>query len=211
MSTRFLIATLASTMLATAANAATFFTNAGDFAAAAGPLTSGNFAGIAGAGSFTSAPSFTVGGVTFDNAGTDFVIDGAFFGGFYGGSSYYSGQSGAATSISFAASTAFGMVFGNYTSDGGPVSFTLSDGSLFNASFPASRGTAGFFGFTSAVPITGITVNNGTGGSNVFDVVSFQIGEAGVTVVPEPQTWALLIAGFGLTGAAMRRRRAAIA
>lgn len=30
------------------------------------------------------------------------------------------------------------------------------------------------------------------------------------TMVPEPQSWALLIAGFGLTGAAMRRRRAAV-
>jgi hypothetical protein len=29
--------------------------------------------------------------------------------------------------------------------------------------------------------------------------------------VPEPSSWAMLIAGFGLTGAAMRRRRAAIA
>jgi hypothetical protein len=29
--------------------------------------------------------------------------------------------------------------------------------------------------------------------------------------IPEPATWAMLIAGFGLTGAAMRRRRAAIA
>jgi hypothetical protein len=31
------------------------------------------------------------------------------------------------------------------------------------------------------------------------------------TVVPEPQTWALLIAGFALTGAALRRRRSAFA
>jgi len=30
-----------------------------------------------------------------------------------------------------------------------------------------------------------------------------------VVAVPEPGTWALLIAGFGLTGAALRRRRAA--
>ena len=28
--------------------------------------------------------------------------------------------------------------------------------------------------------------------------------------VPEPQSWAMLIAGFGLTGAAMRRRRAKV-
>jgi hypothetical protein len=27
-------------------------------------------------------------------------------------------------------------------------------------------------------------------------------------VIPEPGSWAMLIAGFGLTGAAMRRRRA---
>lgn len=31
------------------------------------------------------------------------------------------------------------------------------------------------------------------------------------TAVPEPASWAMLIGGFGLTGAAMRRRRAAIA
>ncbi len=37
--------------------------------------------------------------------------------------------------------------------------------------------------------------------------------EATVTAatVPEPASWALLIAGFGLTGAAMRRRRIAVA
>jgi hypothetical protein len=36
-------------------------------------------------------------------------------------------------------------------------------------------------------------------------------GGAGVDPVPEPASWAMLIAGFGLTGAAMRRRRTAIA
>jgi hypothetical protein len=30
-------------------------------------------------------------------------------------------------------------------------------------------------------------------------------------VVPEPATWAMLIAGFGLVGATVRRRRAAVA
>jgi hypothetical protein len=37
----------------------------------------------------------------------------------------------------------------------------------------------------------------------VIDNVS--IAEAGV--VPEPASWAMLLAGFGLTGAMMRRRR----
>ena len=31
------------------------------------------------------------------------------------------------------------------------------------------------------------------------------------TFVPEPASWAMLIAGFGLTGAAMRRRRVTVA
>ena len=32
---------------------------------------------------------------------------------------------------------------------------------------------------------------------------------ANVSAVPEPASWAMLIAGFGLTGAALRRRRMA--
>lgn len=35
--------------------------------------------------------------------------------------------------------------------------------------------------------------------------------EVGYSLVTEPSTWALLIGGFGLTGAAMRRRRALVA
>jgi hypothetical protein len=38
-----------------------------------------------------------------------------------------------------------------------------------------------------------------------FDVDSIDVT---VTAVPEPATWAMMIAGFGLTGAALRRRRA---
>jgi len=36
-------------------------------------------------------------------------------------------------------------------------------------------------------------------------------GGGGAGAVPEPASWAMLIAGFGLTGAAMRRRRVAVA
>jgi hypothetical protein len=32
-----------------------------------------------------------------------------------------------------------------------------------------------------------------------------------VTSVPEPASWMLLIAGFGMVGSAMRRRNAAVA
>ena len=39
----------------------------------------------------------------------------------------------------------------------------------------------------------------------------YQNGWVVISSVPEPGTWALLITGFGLTGAAMRRRRSAAA
>jgi hypothetical protein len=42
-------------------------------------------------------------------------------------------------------------------------------------------------------------------GDTANNVAVFSFG-----VVPEPANWALLIAGFGLTGAAMRRKRAAV-
>jgi hypothetical protein len=42
--------------------------------------------------------------------------------------------------------------------------------------------------------------NDATGGTD------FQIGTSGAGAVPEPASWALMIMGFGLTGAAMRRR-----
>ena len=49
-----------------------------------------------------------------------------------------------------------------------------------------------------------------SGGYAAFDnivITADDIG-GGVPGVPEPASWAMLIAGFGLTGAAMRRRRA---
>jgi hypothetical protein len=59
-----------------------------------------------------------------------------------------------------------------------------------------------------------------TGGTALFNY-GFQFGgdtviatEGAARVdpgVPEPASWAMLIAGFGLTGAAMRRRRIAVA
>ena len=57
----------------------------------------------------------------------------------------------------------------------------------------------------------------GTGKSVIVTGVAGQFGwddlqlEVAGGAVPEPQSWAMLIAGFGLVGATMRRRRTAIA
>jgi hypothetical protein len=45
----------------------------------------------------------------------------------------------------------------------------------------------------------------------VIDQVYIIAGNPPLPAIPEPATWAMLIAGFGLVGAAMRRRQAALA
>ncbi len=49
---------------------------------------------------------------------------------------------------------------------------------------------------------------SGTSGSVGFDNFEFNTVAAVGAAVPEPAAWVLMIAGFGLTGAALRRRRA---
>lgn len=62
--------------------------------------------------------------------------------------------------------------------------------------------TNGVFHFTFGAPVTSITFNSS---QNSFEVASISAG------VPEPASWALMIGGFGLMGAAVRSRRAAVA
>ena len=42
---------------------------------------------------------------------------------------------------------------------------------------------------------------------NLFDSTAYEASVFMASAIPEPASWAMLIAGFGLTGAAMRRRR----
>ena len=88
----------------------------------------------------------------------------------------------------------------------------VSTAGLFNTtSNPAPSIT---LGFTS----DSISILFGTRSSStpIFDFATNGTGQAvfsynGAGVVPEPASWAMLIAGFGLVGAAARRRRAVTA
>ena len=96
----------------------------------------------------------------------------------------------------------------------GVSSFNLAaiDGVTFNQSWSAPQSLLFFSadawggnGFTA----TGtLDIENGGGSRNG---INFKVGNFTPNgVIPEPATWAMMIAGFGLVGASMRRRRTTI-
>ena len=109
-------------------------------------------------------------------------------------------------------------------------SFTISNVLVnFNSvdtiedAFFYTLGEGGGFGVFGLIDATGPELYTGTQSAPVFklgtfETVAFSSGQAGtgtlvisevpfVNDVPEPASWAMLIAGFGLVGATMRRRR----
>lgn len=109
--------------------------------------------------------------------------------------------------------TAIGLTFGTYINNPiMPVTFT---GAGFSKSLfvPISPGTS-FFGVVSDTAIGSLDFSTR---ETPFDLVTFTLPTTVVVTppdppapaVPEPATWALMIAGFGMIGAALRRRRGA--
>jgi hypothetical protein len=95
--------------------------------------------------------------------------------------------------------------FGAYFSGGevAGLKLTFDDGTARTVDVPALRG-ASFVGFTDfGKQISSVTFNPGRD-IMALDDVTFALAPAGV---PEPSAWALLIAGFGLSGVSLRARR----
>jgi hypothetical protein len=90
----------------------------------------------------------------------------------------------------FPSSTGGGIAI--YTA-GGKTLYFGSGGEIFTGAITTPTFKTGTFAFFDAD-----NVQNGT----------LTISAPSVGGVPEPASWAMLIAGFGLSGAAMRRRRA---
>jgi hypothetical protein len=97
--------------------------------------------------------------------------------------------------VSFAASTAFGF---NYDS-AEPLTLVIGGQTFAIAAspFPDLR----FFGVTSATPFSSVEISSALG----VDVDNVTFGTA---AVPEPASWLMIIGGFGLVGATLRRRPA---
>jgi len=102
---------------------------------------------------------------------------------------------------------AFGFYATDATDYGAALSVTFNNGSI--GSYQLTSGTLPtgnllFFGVTSDSGISSVRLL-GAKNTDGFGYDDLTVGSP--AAVPEPATWAMFIGGFGLIGAAMRRRR----
>lgn len=195
------VALLASTLLFGTANAATI--NFGSFTA--GTVLTNQVAGLtfSMSGGPTTATAPIVGYGYFDA-----VLSLNNSGNFGSGTDGY--PTGAAVTIDFASSVSgVSFTFNNYGNNTGNDSIyqafdaanaLISSGSLANVNGFSLVNVAGS-------GIKSLVISNGSGGG--YNWV-YGVGELSYNGgVPEPAAWAMMLAGFGLVGAAMRRRQTA--
>jgi hypothetical protein len=92
----------------------------------------------------------------------------------------------------------------------------VADVSFFNALNGGGLGIEDFYGFNLLFLSDGPQLYSGTEANPIFKTGTFALseyqgsGSYSLTIsalgVPEPASWGLMIAGFGLAGAALRRR-----
>lgn len=102
---------------------------------------------------------------------------------------------------------AFGFYLTGLGADafGTSISVTLLDGSQTAFALTLNdNGGAQYFGFTDTVEFTSVRIDQFTNGGDAWGIDDVSYNAA---AIPEPATWAVMIGGFGLAGAALRRRR----
>lgn len=200
-----------SALAAAAPAAAQVVSTRADFIAQTTGLTTIDFNGATGGNSNGMGASTTMSGVTF--ADTVIFNNGATVGSFAAGAAYGNGylqwqgsNPGLLTITLPGAVTALGFDFMELRGRASTFTFK-ANGQTYNVS-PGS--TPGFFGFVSDTAISSFAismpVSNGASQPIFPTIDNFSFGTASVAAVPEPASWALMLCGFGLTGAVMRRR-----
>lgn len=209
MKTLACAALTAAALIAGAADAATF-TSRTAFEAATTGRTVIDFTG---AGNTSHGVDYDAGSALFTTNGDIFTMPptpGGFHAGVAFGSEYLEWQKQDGESVLLitfdAPVTAFGMDYTELNGKAGPLTATL--GGLSGDILLTTSSAVQFFGYTSETPFTQVRLGMpfyyfGEGRFPTIDNVTF-----GAVGVPEPGSWALMIGGFGLAGAALRRRRA---
>jgi hypothetical protein len=125
--------------------------------------------------------------------------------------------SGAATFTFTGQTKAFGFyTTGVQTSFTAAIIVSLIDGSTSSFNLPLNvNGGVSYFGIVDDTPFTSVSIVNTSqpGQSDAWgiDNISYNLVlRPHDDIVPEPASWAMLVMGFGLVGATMRRRKAAI-
>lgn len=121
--------------------------------------------------------------------------------------------------IWFGASPPAGLAIGNYSGSGVGLSTGGDAVNMFNASgalqasvsFGASPPPGGSFPtFDNAAGLNGVTITQfsvlGVNGAFAAANDALEIGSPGIAAIPEPGTYALMLAGLGLIAAVVRRR-----
>lgn len=93
---------------------------------------------------------------------------------------------------------------GELTFGGAPGLFNVVENLVFTGGTGRYLGASGFATFNGTVQFGTFNGAPGSAGEGSFT------GRLTAPAIPEPGTWALLIAGFGVVGAAARRRRSSV-
>jgi hypothetical protein len=131
-----------------------------------------------------------------------------------GAISFYSSSDGI-SKIIFSPLAGFEVAFNSFKWVGGSATFASISGDILDSSnnsiFNYSDSGGSLITANTAYYSGPLTFRffDGGGGLPLIDELTFDVRASGIPGgVPEPASWALMIAGFGLTGSAMRKRKA---
>ena len=200
----------------------TTYTDRTSFNAAAGPVSGQDFNGFATDATFQNVPlkvgDFTIVGTGTAQLNRNFVDVSPFLFSTHGtgdGSPFadilVAAAGGADVTLSFLSPIlAWGADFGDL-SQGNVQRTSINFGGMTLVPTSTSQTAVRFFGFVSSTPFSSLTFSStGTNDGFGIDNVSYAFANAApMPGVPEPATWAMLLAGFGAIGFAMRRKRGA--